>query len=273
MCGAAVERFAQGVKRAHALLLVAGEVGAGVLTNGFDHVLKRTAEPDDRAAFAHEGDVLFARDDFFKVQQIRVQGNDLYDENAVISASGIRLGDPLVTMNKSGIAGRIKAALPYAEQVRISRQLPGTVVLEIRESSAIFSVQDDAGAYWLVSFGGRVLEKVTEAAAQTHPLIIGLTLKNPVVGEEARSENTESLRAAKLEGTGIAKEATKLDVTKPYDIILWYKDQYDVRFGGTDQLAYKVQYLVAVLDQLAEYQTGTIDLTFEAEKVARFIPW
>ncbi|MBQ3072864.1 MAG: FtsQ-type POTRA domain-containing protein [Oscillospiraceae bacterium] len=221
---------------------------------------------------------LFSVTIFFKVQQIRVQGNDLYDENAVISASGIRLGDPLVTMNKSGIAGRIKAALPYAEQVRISRQLPGTVILEIRESSAIFSVQDDTGAYWLVSFGGRVLEKVTEAAAQTHPLIIGLTLKNPVVGEEARSENTESLRAAKLlttalEGTGIAKEATKLDVTKPYDIILWYKDQYDVRFGGTDQLAYKVQYLVAVLDQLAEYQTGTIDLTFEAEKVARFIPW
>ena len=221
---------------------------------------------------------LFSVTIFFKVQQIRVQGNDLYDENTVVSASGIRIGDPMVTMNKTGIAGKIKAALPYAEQVRISRELPGTVVLEIRESSAIFSVQDESGAYWLVSFGGRVLEQVTEAAAQTHPLIIGFTLKNPAVGEEIRSENTENLNAARLltaalEGTGVAKEATKLDVTKPYDIVLWYKDQYDVRFGGTDQLDYKAQYLMAVLEQLAEYQTGTIDLTFETEKVARFIPW
>ena len=221
---------------------------------------------------------LFSVAIFFKVQKIEVRGNDLYDENTVISASGIRMGDPLVTMNKSGIAGKMKAALPYVEQVRIGRQLPGTVVLEIRESSAVFSVQDGSGAYWLVSFSGRVLENVSEEVAQTHPLIVGVTLKNPSVGDDIVSENTENLQAAKLltaalEGTGVAKEATKLDVTKPYDIVLWYKDQFDVRFGGTDQLEYKVQYLLAVLDQLAEYQTGTIDLTFETEKVARFIPW
>lgn len=215
---------------------------------------------------------------FFKVQSIQVRGNDLYDENTVIAASGVKQGDPLVTMNKSAIAGKVKAALPYVEQVRIARQLPGTVILEIRESKAVFSVQDAAGAYWLVSFSGRVLENVSEAVAQTHPLIVGVTLKNPAVGEDIVSDNTENLEAAKLltaalEGTGVAKEATKLDVTKPYDIVLWYKDQYDVRFGGTDQLDYKVQYLLSVLDQLAEYQTGTIDLTFETEKVARFIPW
>lgn len=215
---------------------------------------------------------------FFKVQNIEVRGNDLYDAETVISASGIHSGDPLVTMNKSAIAGKIKATLPYVEQVRIARQLPGMVVLEIRESSAVFSVQDTEGAYWLVSFSGRILEQVEEAAAQTHPMILGITLKDPIVGEEAASENVESLNAAKLltaalEGTGVAKDATKLDVTKPYDIVLWYKDQFDVRFGGTDQLEYKVQYLLAVLDQLAEYQTGTIDLTFETEKVARFIPW
>ena len=215
---------------------------------------------------------------FFKVQSIQVRGNDLYDADTVIAASGIRTGDPLVTMNKTAIAGKIEATLPYVEQVRIGRQLPGTVILEIRESSAVFSVQDAEGKYWLVSFSGKILEEVSELIAQTHPMIQGVTLKAPVVGEEAVSDNSENLNAAKLltaalEGTGIAKEATKLDVTKPYDIVLWYKDQYDVRFGGTDQLEYKVQYLLAVLDQLAEYQTGTIDLTFETEKVARFIPW
>ena len=215
---------------------------------------------------------------FFKVRQIQVQGNTIYSEQTVIEASGIRMNDPLVTMKKSEIAGRIKAELPYVEEIRIVKQLPDKVILTIRESSAVFAVQDEAGNYWLVSFSGRVLEEVGETVAQTHPIIIGITLKNPEVGDDIIADNPESLEAAKLlaaamEGTGIAKEAAKLDVTKPYDIVLWYKDQYEVRLGGTDRLDYKIDYLIAVLEQLEEYQIGTIDLTFETEKIARFIPW
>lgn len=38
------------------------------------------------------------------------------------------------------------------------------------------------------------------------------------------------------------------------------------------ELAYKIRYLCSILDQLSEYQAGTIDLTQAAQKKATFQP-
>ena len=222
--------------------------------------------------------VIFSVAIFFKVRTVEVQGNSVYDSQTVMDASGISAGDNLLAVNKAAVAGKLKAALPYVEQVRIARVLPDTIVLEVRESDAVFSVKADGGQNWLMSFSGRLLEQVTEETAQQHPSIVGFTVTGPEVGKQAMAENADALAAAtsvlkQLQGTGIVEKVSKLDVSKPYDLILWYTDQYEIRLGGTDKMDYKVKYLLAVLEQLTDYQTGTIDLTFEQEKVARFIPW
>ena len=59
---------------------------------------------------------------------------------------------------------------------------------------------------------------------------------------------------------------------KDYNIVVWYDDQYEIQLGGTEKLDYKVQYLLAILEQLSEYQAGTIDLTLTGDDVARFHP-
>lgn len=214
---------------------------------------------------------------FFKVQNVVVKGNSVYDAAHVIEASGIEVGDNLLAIGKSAAAGRIQAALPYVEQVRIARVLPDTVVLEIKESGAVFSVKSEAGEQWLMSFSGKLLEKVTAAEGKKHPTLAGFTLQNPVPGEKAVTADGENLLAAQtvltaLDGSGLADKITAVDVTKTFDILLQYGDQFLVKLGGTDQMDYKIKYLSAVLEQLSQYQTGTIDLTFEEEKVARFIP-
>ena len=213
---------------------------------------------------------------FFRVQKLEVKGNSVYDTQTVIGASGLETGDHLL-FNKSTVAGRIKAALPYVEQVRIARILPDTVVLEIKESAAVFAVKADTGETWLMSFSGKLLEPVNGAEVKNHPAMEGFTLKAPASGEQAHSEDTESFQAAQtvlaaLDGSGLADKITRVDVTRSFDIVLQYEDRFQVKLGGTDQMDYKIQYLAAVLEQLSQYQTGTIDLTFEEEKVARFIP-
>ena len=44
------------------------------------------------------------------------------------------------------------------------------------------------------------------------------------------------------------------------------------RLGGTDDLAYKIQYLTSILAELSDFQAGTIDLTDAANKKATFQP-
>lgn len=53
---------------------------------------------------------------------------------------------------------------------------------------------------------------------------------------------------------------------KDYDIIVQYDDRYTIRLGGTDDLAYKIQYLTSILAELSDFQAGTIDLTDAANK-------
>jgi len=215
---------------------------------------------------------------FFKVHTVDVRGNSVYDSQTVEAASGISKGDNLLAVNKAAVAGKIKASLPYVEQVRVERVPPNKVLLEIKESAAVFTVRSDSGQNWLMSFSGKLLEQVPTAEADQHPAIAGFAVKNPEAGKQAAAENADALAAAlvvlqQLEGTGLAEKASKVDVSKPYDIVLWYTDQYEVRLGGTEQMDYKIDYLLAVLEQLTQYQTGTIDLTFDEQKVARFIPW
>lgn len=214
---------------------------------------------------------------FFKVTDIVVQGNSLYAAEDVIQASGIEKGDNLMTMNKASAAGKIMAVLPYVEQVHISRVLPGTVVLDIRESDAAYAVQAEDGTSWLINSSGKVLEQASTSAAE-YPKLTGVTAQSPAPGSQIVTEQTENLAAAKevleqLENTEYLAQITEINVEKPYDIILEYGTQYEIRLGGSDEMAYKIQYLSSVIKQLDNSQGGVIDLTFEEEKVARFKPW
>ena len=77
---------------------------------------------------------------------------------------------------------------------------------------------------------------------------------------------------AEFDGTGLLGHVASINVEKDYNIVVWYDDQYEIQLGGTEKLDYKVQYLLAILEQLSEYQAGTIDLTLTGDDVARFHP-
>ena len=63
-----------------------------------------------------------------------------------------------------------------------------------------------------------------------------------------------------------------INVEKEYDIVLQYEDRYEIKLGGTDDLAYKIQYLSAILSELSDFQAGTIDLSFRDGSKAWFYP-
>ena len=218
--------------------------------------------------------VVFGAAIFFKVRIVEVQGNAIYSAQTVAEASGICVGDNLLSVNKAAAAGRIRVQLPYVEQVRVARILPDTVVLEVTESEAVFCVRAENGEAWLISFSGKVIE---QSAAAAEPTVKGLILRDPVPGLPAESKNTEALDAAVsllgfLRGTGLTDCIRSVDVSKPYDLIMEVDGRFTVKLGGTDQMEYKMQFLGEVLGRLDSYQSGTIDLTFDGEKVARFIP-
>ena len=75
-----------------------------------------------------------------------------------------------------------------------------------------------------------------------------------------------------LEEAGLTKKAASVAVPSSYELSFWYGDQYEVKLGNSENLPYKLAYLEKVLESLADYQTGTIDLSFSEGSEARFTP-
>ena len=206
-----------------------------------------------------------------------VEGNELYSSEQIVEASQIQQGDNLLTVNKALAVGNIKAALPYVEDVSIARSLPDGIIIQVRESVVSFAVMTDTNACWLVGPSGKALERIEPAAFNENPHINGLLISTPTEGEAVSSPTPTALAAAldvmkELDGTGLLEHIRVIDVEKEYDMSIWYDERYEIKLGGTDELAYKIRYLCSILDQLSEFQAGTIDLTQAAQKRATFQP-
>ena len=217
---------------------------------------------------------------FFQVEEIAVIGNHLYTEEQIIDACGISMGDNLVSVRKANAASLVMSALPFVETVHIERFLPDRVEITVTEADVTFAFRAQNETYYLMNTQGKILEAIQTANAVDYPNVEGLTVTEPTIGttlyvadEEAENKAAAFSLMQLLSDYGIAGAVRQIDVAKPYDLRLHYGNRFEVMLGGTNNLEYKVSYLVSVLEKLGEDESGIIDLTFEEEKMARFQPY
>lgn len=222
---------------------------------------------------------------FFKVETVTVSGNEKYDAYTIWQASGIQEGDNLLSFSKARAGGQIKAKLPYVDTVRIGIKLPDTVNIVIEEWDVLYSIKDSTGLWWLITSEGAVIDQVDGATAGEYTQLMGITLDAPAVGSSAKAVEplpqtneageiipvtvlaSEQLSTALtivqyMESESIIGEVTSVDVTDLGDIELWYGLQYQVKLGDTTQLGYKITCMNQAVSQLADYESGEIDVSF-----------
>ena len=234
--------------------------------------------------------LMFGLSIFFKVEVITVSGADKYDVWTVKEASGIEIGDNLLSFGKAKACGKITAALPYVESVRIGIKLPDTVNIEIKELDVAYSVKDSAGNWWLMTAEGRIVGNVNGATAGDYTNVLGVALDLPIAGQQAvayeeptGTEGTDTgavpesvVRASDrlkvaleilqyLEERGIIGEAASVNVADLGNIELWYGQRFRVKLGNNTNLAYKIECMDAAINGdngLKEYDSGILDISF-----------
>ena len=216
---------------------------------------------------------------FFQVNTFEIHGVENYSEDAVIIASGIELGQSILLVDKSKVASRINTRLPYVQSVQIERRLPGTVVITVTEGKAAASVRSEYDEYWLIDDKGKLMEQVNEDRAASVTQISGVSALLPVAGDQIRlsQEDQQRLDVAlellqQLERYDLAERIVSIDVTQLYNIVMYYTDQFEIQLGSTEELDYKIKYLAYALESL-DGKSGLIDLTFDQDRSARFLPW
>lgn len=224
---------------------------------------------------------------FFKVNpdKILVSGNYKYTEWDIAKASGLKGGENLLTLNKGAISGKIILELDYVESVRIERQLPDTVLIEVDEIEVTYAVKDQQDAWWLISAGGKVVARAENGAEENCTKVLGVRIANPQPGSPAKAAadsqpgtdeqgNTVPLLVTNaqrlttlldildyLERNGILGQAASVDLNNMGNIQLWYKDQYQVKLGDSTQMGFKISMMKQMIDQMDDYQSGILDLT------------
>lgn len=213
--------------------------------------------------------LIFGMSVFFRVTTIVVTGAVNYEEAEIIAASGIEPGDNLIFIDRSGAASRIRSKLPYIESVAVRRSLPSTVNIEILESRALAYLAVD-GELWAIDRSCKALAKTSSAQVEGLIHVTGIEATKPAVGEIVAGKDAENSKLEylavilrEISARGMESEIGSMDLTNLANPTFDYQSRFLVRLGKNEDVGYKLDRMLSVVDQLGEGDVGTIDLSID----------
>ena len=233
---------------------------------------------------------------FFRVDSITIAGAEKYSPYTVETASGIERGDSLLGISEPRAAGRIIDELPYVDQVRIVRHLPGSVEIMIRELDVTYAIEAYDGSWWLIAADGRVIEQIDESAVGGYTRITGVLADAPAVGETVRASASQEESGESEEDSDLSRELadTRLqvlltiltelernevigrmagvDVSDLSALSMEYGSRFHVILGDGERLPEKIAMMTAAAAQLEEYEIGELDVSFQFSDTVIFKP-
>jgi cell division septal protein FtsQ len=130
----------------------------------------------------------------FVISAIDVKGNTVLTPDEVIGLSGLELGASLLDVRLDEVEEAV-ARSSRVERARVSRHLPGTIVIRLDEAVPVAFVAAGSGGLAEVAEDGRILEPVERSSCVDLPLVTGAT--GPV-GAGAAPTDAELRRALEL---------------------------------------------------------------------------
>lgn len=220
--------------------------------------------------------MIFVMSVFFRVSDIRVEGNTHYTDEEIIRAIDIEEGDNLFFFDRFAALSRVFAKLPYVEQVSVERSLPNKVIISVAESQALAYIVLGEET-WTIDHSCKVLGKATEDELGDLIPIEGVSPGTLLIGEPLQTSDSDTelvdyIAAVlyQLEERGLYEKVVWVDFSDKNHVEFSYDNKYTVMLGDAGLIEYKFGMLVSVLSQLLDGDVGIIDLT--DGKTAHFIP-
>lgn len=212
---------------------------------------------------------------FFRVQTIRVEGGNRYSEGEIIQAAGVEPGNYLALLDIGRITRQIRAQLPYVERASIRRILPDTVIITVEESAAAAALRCQ-GQWWLVNSGGKLLESISAAQADSYPALTGIELITLEAGTKAIAAEADENRwscalelLTALEERGELAKLKGLDCSAAGVFTARYGERYTLLLPTTinyervsaEQFSYFFSLLDEAMPELEEGEQDLVDFT------------
>lgn len=201
----------------------------------------------------------------FGITSISVENNQILDDETIIRASGIKLGENVFCVDISDARDSV-AMLGHIESVEIKRKFPSKIQIEVKEYSEAAYVSF-AGNYVAIDIAGKVID-VTKASKvkADKPVITGMALKKfekSTVFTASKPKKGEFVLAIlnSLKTHDLFNSVKKIDITSVNNAKVTLNTDTVVVLGDNTQLDYKFAYLIEVLKELENLRGGEIDLS------------
>lgn len=125
----------------------------------------------------------------FNIKKIIVINNNKVTADEIIQSSGLAIDDNMFKSLGRTVKEKIKIN-PYIEDVKITRKLDGTVIVDITERTPTFSIKGEE-EYFYINNQGYILEKTN--STDILPIIYGYSTTDVDVGQRLCKEDLKKL--------------------------------------------------------------------------------
>ena len=210
---------------------------------------------------------IFVMSVFFRVEDIRVVGNQHYTAEEIIRAVDIEEGDNLFFFDRFAAVGRAFSKLPYIEAVTVERSLPNKVVITVEETTAL-AYLPLGEEKWTLDHNCKVLGKAAEGEEESLLPVVGMKAGTLMIGEIMETESGETDSVAylaevldQIQARGMTDMVTSIDFSNTDSPEFDYGGKYTVVLGKHDKVEYKFGMFVTVLGMLKYGDVGVIDVS------------
>lgn len=191
----------------------------------------------------------------FNIENIEIEGNSILSNEKIISLSEIHIDENIFRINKMLVKEKIKSNA-YVESVEISRKLPNTIQIQIKERKVKYMLEY-ADGYVYVNSQGYMID-ISKDKKEV-PIIIGYSTENTdiAIGNRLKNEDLKGIEMANkivevANSNEITSLITKIDISnsKNYTLILETEGK-KIYLGDCTDLTTRIARAKAIIEKTA----------------------
>lgn len=203
---------------------------------------------------------------YFQIREISVRGLKELTEKDILASADINPSQNILAVNTQTVVRRV-CANQWVENVYVGRELPGKLVLEVRERTPVALVKQ-ADDFYLMDVKGFVFKKMVKSDAVDLPVITGIKEKEQI-DPNLLSNTLKLLKTVSgSEEYGYLGTIAEINIDNIFGLSLIFDKGLYLRLG-TDRFENKLKQLKTVVADLENRGMKSkyllIDLTDESK--------
>ncbi|MBL4937950.1 FtsQ-type POTRA domain-containing protein [Clostridium sp. YIM B02515] len=206
---------------------------------------------------------------YFNIAYISVINNHTINSDEIVKLSKINKGINIFYLNFKSVQTNLQSN-PYILSADISRKLPNTIVISIKEREAVFYSKRD-NKYLIIDKNGIVLEEKDDISQMKLTNLQGFDTKEVKIGEVIPSQDKRKIENISLITELISNNSSGIDITSidlSNDLnLLAYSNNMCIKLGNGNIKDKLNKALNVIVTSNLKDQKGYIDVSYEGNPV------